>query len=173
MIENKYNLGLRVIHWLMAILIIGMICAGFYMKSLPVTNEMKFNIYAIHKACGITILGLVIVRILFRMLTHVPPLTINISRLTVCLSKTVHLGLYATMLLMPLSGYVMSSASGREIKYFFHIPLLISKNEKLASTANQLHSMLAYFTVLLITLHIVGALKHILVDKYNILKRMV
>ncbi len=77
------------------------------------------------------------------------------------------------MVLMPLSGYVMSSASGKKIKYFFHIPLLINQNKDLANTANQLHSMLAYFMVLFIILHILGALKHTFIDKQNIFKRMI
>lgn len=67
----------------------------------------------------------------------------------------------------------MSSASSKEIKYFFHIPLLINHNEDLASAANQLHSILAYFMILFIVLHILGALKHTFIDKQNIFKRMI
>lgn len=171
--DDKYSLGLRVIHWLMAVFIIGMLCSGLYMKSLPLSNEIKFNIYAIHKACGITILGLIIVRIFFRVFTYVPPLPANFSRLVINVSKTVHFGLYSLMVLMPLSGYVMSSASGKQIKYFFHIPLLINQNKDLANAANQLHSVFAYFMILFIILHILGALKHTFIDKLNIFKRMI
>lgn len=171
--SDKYSLPLRVIHWLMAIFIIGMLCSGFYMKSLPVSNEIKFNIYAIHKACGITVLLLVIIRIFFRAFTYVPPFSASFSRFIITVSKAVHFGLYSLMILMPLSGYVMSSASGIRIKYFFHVPLLINKNIELANAANNLHSILAYFLLLLITLHILGALKHTLIDKQNIFKRIV
>ncbi|MDR2977857.1 MAG: cytochrome b [Rickettsiales bacterium] len=171
--DNKYSLGLRIIHWLMAVFIIGMLCSGFYMKGLPVSNEIKFNIYAIHKACGVTVFGLVVIRIFFRAFTCVPPLPANFSRLIINASKAVHFGLYSLMILMPLSGYVMSSASGKKIKYFFHIPWLISKNKELASTANGLHSILAYFIVFFIVLHILAALKHTLIDKQNIFKRII
>jgi len=171
--DNKYSLGLRIIHWLMAIFIIGMLCSGFYMKSLPVSNEIKFSIYAIHKACGVTVFGLVVIRIFFRAFTRVPPLPASFSRLIINASKAVHFGLYSLMILMPLSGYVMSSASGRGIKYFFHIPLLISKNKGLASAANGLHSILAYFIIFFIVLHILAALKHTLIDKQNIFKRII
>lgn len=75
--DNKYSLGLRIIHWLMSALIIGMLCSGLYMKSLPISSEIKFSIYTIHKACGITVLGLTIVRIFFRVFTYVPPLPAN------------------------------------------------------------------------------------------------
>ncbi|MDR1139913.1 MAG: cytochrome b [Rickettsiales bacterium] len=170
---EKYNLSLRIIHWLMAVFIIGMLCSGLYMKSLTVSNEIKFSMYTIHKACGITIFGLVIVRILFRAFTYVPPLPASFSRFEINISKIVHFGLYALMILVPLSGYVMSSASGRGIKYFFHIPLLINKNKELASAANGLHSILAYFMIFFIVLHILGALKHIFIDKQNIFKRII
>ncbi|BAO99724.1 cytochrome b [Wolbachia endosymbiont of Cimex lectularius] len=171
--DNKYSLGLRIIHWLMAVFIIGMLCSGFYMKSLPVSNEIKFSIYAIHKACGVTVFGLVVIRILFRAFTYVPPLPANFSRLIINASKAVRFGLYSLMILMPLSGYVMSSASGKGIKYFFHIPLLISKNKELASAVNGLHSILAYFIIFFIVLHILAALKHTLIDKQNIFKRII
>lgn len=171
--DNKYSLGLRIIHWLMSVFIIGMLCSGLYMKSLPISSEIKFSIYAIHKACGITVLGLIIVRIFFRVFTYVPPLPANFSRFVINASKTIHFGLYALMMLMPLSGYVMSSASSKEIKYFFHIHLLINENKELASVANQLHSILAYFMILFIALHIIGALKHTFIDKQNIFKRMI
>jgi cytochrome b561 len=88
--DDKYSLGLRVIHWLMAIFIIGMLCSGLYMKSLPLSNEIKFNIYAIHKAYGITILVLIIVRIFFRVFTYAPRLPANFSRFVINASKTVH-----------------------------------------------------------------------------------
>ncbi len=171
--DNKYSLGLRIIHWLMSAFIIGMLCSGLYMKNLPISSEIKFSIYAVHKACGITVLGLIIVRIFFRVFTYVPPLPANFSRFVINASKTIHFVLYALMVLMPLSGYVMSSASSKEIKYFFHIPLLINHNADLASAANQLHSILAYFMILFIALHIIGALKHTFIDKQNIFKRMI
>ncbi|WCR58046.1 cytochrome b [Wolbachia endosymbiont of Ctenocephalides felis wCfeJ] len=171
--SNKYSLGLRIIHWVMAVFIIGMLCSGFYMKSLPMSSEIKFNIYAIHKAFGVTILGLIIVRIFFRVFTYVPSLPATLSRFEINASKTVHFGLYALMILMPLSGYIMSSASGREIKYLFHIPLLISRNKEVANIANGTHSMLAYFMVFFIVLHILAALKHTFIDKQNIFKRII
>ncbi|WP_333022930.1 cytochrome b [Wolbachia endosymbiont of Pentidionis agamae] len=169
---NKYSLSLRIIHWLMALFIIGMLISGFYMKSLPGSNAIKFSIYAVHKACGLTIFGLVIVRILFRVFTYVPPFLASFSNFTIAITKIVHLGLYFIMIAMPLSGYIMSSASGINIKYFFHVPLFIEKNKKLAVIANESHSVLAYLIIFLISLHLIGTLKHLLIDKQNILKRI-
>ncbi|OWZ25265.1 cytochrome b [Wolbachia endosymbiont of Wuchereria bancrofti] len=171
--NSKYNLGLRIIHWLMAVFIVGMLCSGFYMKSLPVSNEIKFSIYTIHKACGVNVLGLIILRIFFRVFTCDPTFPASFSQFVINVSKTVHFILYSLMILMPLSGYVMSSASSIKIKYLFHVPLLINKDKDLANAANLLHSILAYFMVFFIILHILGALKHIFIDKQNILKRII
>ncbi|MCV3769404.1 MAG: cytochrome b/b6 domain-containing protein, partial [Wolbachia pipientis] len=84
-----------------------------------------------------------------------------------------HFFLYSLMVLMPLSGYIMSSASGIKIKYLFHIPLLIDKNKELSNIANKLHSIFAYFMIFSITLHILGTLKHTFINKQNILKRII
>ncbi|NUY39679.1 cytochrome B [Wolbachia endosymbiont of Litomosoides brasiliensis] len=170
---SKYNLGVRVIHWLMAVFIIGMLCSGFYMRSLPVNNEIKFSIYTVHKACGVTIFGLIILRIFFRVFTCDPLFPENFSHFVISVSKIVHFVLYSLAILIPLSGYVMSSASDMKIKYIFYIPLLINKDKDLANAANLLHSILAYFMVFFITLHILGVLKHIFIDKQNILKRII
>ena len=169
----KYNLSIIIIHWVMALLVISMISSGFYMTNLSTSNEFKFTLYTAHKACGITILILVIIRLIFRIFTYIPPFPTNFSKLTVYMSKTVHFCLYSLMAIVPLSGYIMSSASSREIKYLFHIPLLIKHNKELASTAREIHSLLAYFIIFLICLHIVGVIKHIFIDKQNILKRII
>nr|WP_246209893.1 cytochrome b/b6 domain-containing protein [Wolbachia endosymbiont of Atemnus politus] len=137
------------------------------MKSLPVSNEIKFSIYTFHKACGVTILGLILVRIFFRVFTCVPSLPANFSHFEVNASKAVDFCLYSLIILIPLSVYVMSSASGIKIKYLFYIPLLISKNKELSNTANGLHSMLSYIIIFFITLHILAALKRTFIDKQN------
>ncbi|QKX01330.1 cytochrome B [Wolbachia endosymbiont of Dipetalonema caudispina] len=157
----------------MATFITSMLCFGFYMKSLPANNKTKSNMYTVHKTCGITVFVLAITRIFFRIFTHIPPFPENFSRLEINVSKVIHFFLYFLMVLMPLSGYIMSSASGIKIKYLFHIPLLIDKNKELSNIANKLHSIFAYFMIFSITLHILGTLKHTFINKQNILKRII
>ncbi|MDG7056189.1 MAG: cytochrome b [Wolbachia endosymbiont of Meromenopon meropis] len=172
--DHKYNLGLRIIHWLMATFLIGMFYSGFYMKRLPVNNELKFTMYTIHKICGITVFEFAIIRVFFRIFTCTPQFSAGLSRFEITMIKVVHFVLYILMILVPLSGYVMSSASGARIKYlFFHIPLLISKNKELANAASTLHAILAYFIMFFTVLHVLAALKHTLMDKQNIFRRIV
>ncbi len=173
--DTKYNIILRIVHWLMATIIIAMLISGFYMKSLPAGNPIKFSIYSIHKAIGMTVLMLVVLRIILRLILYVPPLPKNFSQVTILITKVVHFALYILMMCIPLSGYVMSSASGRGIKYFFNfnVPLIIAKSEIIAKLANQLHFILAYLLIIFVTLHLLGTIKHLIIDKQNILKRIV
>ena len=167
---KKYNFFLRIMHWFMAILIIGMIIMGFNMSKAD--DVMKPLVYGLHKAVGITVMGGVILRLLIRYFT-IKPLMPNNSILDY-LARVVHFCLYFIMLSMPISGYVMSSASGREFTWFFDItvPLLIYKNEQLASNAHIIHTFMSYALVAFISMHFLGTLKHIIVDKQNILKRI-
>lgn len=173
--NEKYHLILRAVHWLMAVVILTMLISGFYMKNLPIDNPIKFSIYGIHKATGVSILILVILRIILRLFLYVPPLPQNFSQVTIFATKVVHFALYILMILIPLSGYVMSSASGRNIKYFFNfdIPLIIAENKTIAELSSQLHFILAYLLMSFIALHLLGTIKHLIVDKQNILRRMV
>lgn len=173
--DEKYNLILRIIHWLVAAMIIGMLISGFYMKSLPTDNPIKFSIYSIHKAIGISVFILVILRVILRLSLYAPPLPQNFSQATVLITKTVHFVLYVLMVFIPLSGYMMSSASGRSIKYFFNfdVPLIIAENKMIAELSNQLHFTLACLLIGFIVLHLLGTIKHLIIDKQNILRRMV
>ncbi|QKX01548.1 cytochrome B [Wolbachia endosymbiont of Cruorifilaria tuberocauda] len=170
--NNKYSSSSIVTHWSMAVLIISMLYSRFYMKTLPVSNKIKSITHTLHKAFGITTVGLVVIRIL-RTFTYVlRPLT-GLSRFESNVSKAVHFILYFLMVLMPASGYIVTSASSIKIKYLFHIPSLISKNKELASIANRLHSIFTYFMIFFITLHILETLKHAFLDKKSIIKRMI
>ncbi|WP_339045909.1 cytochrome b [Candidatus Mesenet endosymbiont of Agriotes lineatus] len=173
--NEKYHLILRVVHWLMAVIILTMLISGFYMKSLPVDNPIKFSIYGIHKATGVSVFILVILRIILRLFLHVPPLPQNFSQVTVLITKTVHFALYVLMILIPSSGYIMSSASGRGIKYFFNfnVPLVIAENKMIAELSSQLHFISACLLIGFIALHLLGTIKHLIIDKQNILRRIV
>nr|WP_246224481.1 cytochrome b/b6 domain-containing protein [Wolbachia endosymbiont of Litomosoides sigmodontis] len=149
-----------------------MLCFEFYMKSLPVNNEIKFSIYPIHRACVIVILRLVILRVFSCVFTCDPLFLANFP-CVINVSETIHFILYSLVIVMLLSSYVMSFASDIKIEYIFYIPLLINKDKDLANTANLLYLILAYFMVFFIVSHIFGALKHIFIGKQNILKRII
>ena len=169
---NKYNILLRFLHWIMGVLIIGLVIMGFYMGSAD--SNIKPFLYSWHKTLGITMLGLVILRLIIRFTTKIPPMPQGSNIILNYISKMVHWALYLFMFIMPLSGYIMSSASQRHFKWFFDIdvPLLISKNAEIASNAHNLHTTAPYILVAFIVLHFLGALKHLIINRENILKRI-
>src|SRR5688500_4587742 len=99
------------LHWIIAVLVIGMICVGLYMTGLDPSPRM-FNIYALHKSVGITVLALVVLRLIWRLSNIRPSPLPNHLPWEKFLAAMAHALLYAALLVMPLSGWVMSSAEG-------------------------------------------------------------
>ena len=175
----RYNLPLRVMHWLVGIIIIGMLASGFYMKFFMINSDLKWQVYKIHKQFGATVGVLLIIRIIVRWFSIIPVHNIedNIFKIFFRFAaNATHSSLYICMFLMVISGYIMSDAGGHDILWFNDIKLFsffIKKKLQISSFFNQVHLYTAYITVAFITLHILGVLKHIFIDKYNILKRII
>ena len=170
---DKYNVGARVFHWSIALLILMLLCVGFYMDQMS-ASPFKFQLYGWHKAFGITVLGLALLRVIWRLSSKTPESLSAHKRWEKMLSKTIHIVLYIAMVAMPLSGWVMSSAGGHAVSFFglFDMPSIVSENTDLGRMANQAHGLLAYVIIGCVCLHILGALKHHIVDRDATLSRM-
>ena len=155
-------------------MIISLLIVGNYMTTLPGGDE-KLQIYTMHKSFGMIILGLVLIRLIVRLRSAVPNLPEGIKPFDAKLSSIAVFLLYCGMLMMPLSGYVMSMAGNRGINFLgmFQLPNLIGTHPNLATLAWQAHGIIGASLATLILLHIVGSLKHLVVDKINIFKRMI
>jgi len=155
-------------------LVIGMLILGTFMGDIE-NNALKGNAYTTHKLVGLLILALGGVFLLWSSLNRKPGYPIDMPKREKCLARFVHLLLYAMLLAMPLSGWIMSSAAGRHPSFFgmFQIPMpFLAQSKSLAQTAGDLHYYFAWGFFWLILLHFVGAMKHHLLDKNNLLKRM-
>lgn len=158
-------------HWVMAILIIGLLCVGLYMTSMDKGPE-KMQLYDLHKSIGITVLILAFLRIFWRLSNPQPLLNIPLwEKLS---SRTLHWLLYGCMFIMPFSGWLMSAAAGYAVSYFgiWTLPDLIAPNPVYKRFFAQTHEYVAYFLIAALLIHSLGALKHHFIDKDNILKRM-
>src|SRR5437764_14708296 len=113
--NSNYGIVAISLHWLMAVLIIGLLIIGLYMVSLPKGPD-KFFLIGWHKQLGVVVLGLGIFRLIWRLLNIRPPLLLPWWEKFAAL--TVHWGCYGFMLALPLSGWLMSSASGYEVSFF-------------------------------------------------------
>ena len=178
-IEGKHTMTTRYtqtamsLHWLVALGLIGTFALGFYMADLPLSPN-KLKLYSWHKWAGMTLLALVIIRLAWR-LTHRPPeFPDSMSPAAKLMAHAGHGLLYVLMLLIPLSGWTMSSAQGFSVNWFGVLPLpdLVSKNKELGELLKNFHVLLNYALLAAVTGHIAVALHHHFIKKDGILKRM-
>lgn len=162
---TKYHPSIRILHWLMAIIIIGMIALGLLMDTPW--------LYGIHKSFGVIVLTLFFVRVFARNLTKTPALPDEIVKKERLLAKISHYSLYILFLAMPVSGWLMSNWAGYPVKLFgLELFDVVEKNKELSKIANTVHEYLAYLLIFMISIHVLGFLKHKIVDKVNLLPRI-
>ncbi len=170
---NHYTSTAKGLHWLMAILLIGLLALGFYMHDLPLSPE-KLQLYSWHKWAGVSAFLLVLVRLGWRV-THIPPaLPTSMPKLMQLAAHAGHLALYGLMLAIPLSGWLMSSAKGFQTVWFGILPIpdLLDKNKELGNFLQTVHMSLNLIFVATLAGHIGAALKHHFIDKDDILTRI-
>ena len=170
---TRYTRTAKALHWLMAILFFGLLALGFYMHDLPLSPD-KLKLYSWHKWAGVSAFLLVWFRLFWRV-THRPPaLPDSMPRVMQVAAHAGHFLLYALMLAIPLSGWLMSSAKGFQTVWFGVLPIpdLIGKDKELGTLLAEVHGLLNIGFVLVLAGHIGAALKHHFIDKDDILKRM-
>lgn len=168
-----YTKTAKGLHWLMAVLFFGMLGLGFYMQGLPLSPD-KLKLYSWHKWLGVTVFLLALFRIAWRV-THQPPaLPSSMPRLMQIAAHAGHHMLYMLMFLIPLSGWLMSSAKGFQTVWFGILPIpdLLEKNKLLGDLLQTVHVSLNYLFIAVLIGHIGAALKHHFIDKDDILTLM-
>ena len=173
LMNTYYTATAKGLHWLMALMLFGLLALGFYMSDLPLSPE-KLQYYSWHKWGGITVFMLVWLRLAWRV-THRPPAyPLNMSAPQQLLAHGGHLALYGLMLVIPLSGWLMSSAKGVQTVWFGVLPLpdLLAKDKELGKQLAELHSALNIGLLVLVGVHAAAALMHHLYFKDDILRRM-
>ncbi len=172
----KYHILMRIMHWLMAILILGMIAVGWYMVGLQKDAPIREVLYFIHKSFGVTVLFLVILRVILRLFTTVPALPDSIPVLERKAAHLAHYSIYLFMFIVPITGYMMSNMFGRSVSWFgITMPQVFASNRELGGFAREMHEILPYVFLAVIFLHAAGALKHRFFDKNpknDVLSRM-
>lgn len=158
---EKYSLSLRIVHWLTALIIFSLLIIGFYMSGLDFTDSKKETLYILHKSFGVIVFALVLVRIIIRIKSKIPPLPNTIPGLIRILSHIVQYSLYILMILMPISGYLMSNFYGFPVIFFnITLPNIVGVNTDLGKIFGEIHEVLGYCLIFALFLHIAGALKH-------------
>ncbi|MFA6922048.1 MAG: cytochrome b [Gallionella sp.] len=161
------------LHWLMVLPMFAVFPLGLYMHELKL-SPAKLQLYSYHKWIGITLLMLAVLRVLWRLTHTPPPLPDSIARWQKIASSTVHHMLYVLLLIVPLSGWLMSSAKGVQTVWFGVLPLpdLVTRDKALGHLLENVHESLNYLLLLLVAAHIAAALKHKLIDRDEVMARM-
>ena len=166
--SQRYPAAMRVLHWLRAVLILGLVALGIYMTSLPDEAPAKHgSLYPIHKEFGMLALAVVLIALLTRARSTVPAEPTALARWERVLATFVHRGLMLLSVLVPVSGYCMSSPYSQGGVPFFGLalPRLVPINDRVSDVFTTLHTIFAFTLLALAVLHILGALKHRFIDR--------
>lgn len=174
---RDYHHFSRILHWAVA----GLIVVQFVLARLAEQAEhadlslRELALLANHKSVGITILVLVVVRLAWRVKKPVPALPTGMPRWQTVASHISHWSLYGLLLAMPVTGWLMSSASAYSVSWFnlFVLPDFVGPDPELKEVFEEIHETMAKVLFALALLHIAAAVKHAIVDKDGVLSRMV
>jgi cytochrome b561 len=171
---QRYTTAAIVLHWLIALLIVGAFVLGLVMTDIPGISPTKLRYYAWHKWAGVTVLLLACARLLWRLRNRPPEFPAAMPSWQRGAAHGLHHLLYVFMFAVPLSGYFYTLAAGYPVVWFglVQLPVLIAKNKALADTLEPVHYWLNMAMAALVVLHVVAALKHQFVDRDDTLRRM-
>ena len=177
--HSGYSRASILIHWTIALLIIGNLAGAFWMESLlhsdvAADKQLGFQVIQLHKATGLTVLTLSALRLLLRLREGFVPLPAHMTPVERVAARLTHYGFYVLMLGVPLLGWAMTSASPLQfpISYFglFDWPMLpLGVDAALADTLEEFHELGAFAIIGMLALHVAGALKHHFLDRDDVL----
>jgi cytochrome b561 len=183
-LPTRYTRTAMTLHWLIALLMIGNVVLGLSADALP--DDWVRPVIDTHKSIGITVLGLALLRILWRVSHKPPPLPREFPPWEKLAAHVAHFLLYLLMIALPLSGWLHDSAwkdaathpmrlfnlvSWPRIGYVMNLDPALK--ESLHDRFGALHTWLGYALYALLAMHIGGALKHQWIDRKSVLERMV
>lgn len=172
--NTAYHPIAKSLHWVMALLLLSLVVLGATMTELPL-SPLKLQLYSWHKWAGVSVFLLVLIRLMWRWKNPPAPLPNHIPKAHRTAAHATHMVLYSLMALIPLSGWLMSSAKGVQTVWFGVLPLpdLLDKNKELADALVTLHGGLNLLLLTLVAAHVGAALWHHFIRKDDLLQRMI
>ena len=170
---RKFGALQQTFHGATAFVLFGQIPLAWYMIDLPLSPD-KLGTYALHKSIGMVLFALAVSRAVWALLAKRPALPGTMPRWQVLASKGVEFLLYILVILMPITGWLMSSAANFPVSVFgvVTLPDLVEPNEALFEQLKFGHMMQSRLLIALAAIHILAALKHHFIDKDNVLMSM-
>lgn len=180
--RSQYSKVAIVLHWLIALLIIGQLTIGFYMVGIPKEQAaLKLEIYQLHKSSGITILLLTAARLLWRLTHPAPALPEGMKRWEKFAAHGTHYAFYVLLFVIPLLGWAYVSVAPLNVPtmlfgviHWPHMPFFegVENRKEVAEIFAESHEVAAKAAIALLVLHVAAALKHHWLDGDDVLSRM-
>jgi cytochrome b561 len=177
---ETYSTPHRIIHWVMAVIIIAMVPVGIYMASIPYPPDpaanpaLKNSLYEWHKSFGIIIFFLACARVFVRVVKGAPPPEATLTPIERIASSSVHHLLYVLIFVVPLAGWLATSMCYGPVNLFWTIPMTLpfSATEPTCTAVYRVHFGAALLMTLLVFAHIGGALMHLVIKRDGVFWRM-
>lgn len=179
--SSRYTAVAIILHWLIATGVFLLIAIGLTMAHGAITAATKFQLFQLHKSVGITVLGLIVARIVWRLRHRPPALPDTMPPIERKAAASTHFVFYLLLLGLPLSGWALVSVSPINIPTFLfglvrwpHIGFLASLHNKaaIAAVLDNVHAYGAWALLTLIVLHVAAALRHHFLIGDDVLGRM-
>ncbi|MGC8121726.1 cytochrome b [Marinobacter sp. VGCF2001] len=172
--EGAYGWVAIVLHWAVAVTVVGLFALGFWMVGLSYYDPWYRQGPDIHRSVGILLFIVMVVRLVWRMLNPAPRPLPNHKRWEIVAAHVAHGLLYVLIFVAMISGYLISTADGSAIHVFdwFSVPSVTGQVKGLEDTAGAVHYWLTWAIVVLAGVHALGALKHHVIDRDSTLRRM-
>jgi cytochrome b561 len=177
--RSRYSIAAIILHWVMAVAFIAMLLSGLAFTNLNVLPQgLKFSLIQWHKSVGVLLLITVFLRLALRVFIRPPAYPDQLSDFDKIAAKAGHWALYAAMIIMPVSGWIMVSSSSYGLPTIVfeafewpHIPGL-SGNQEIRGLSGNIHEYVSYAFIAMIIIHIAAVIKHYMMDRINLLPRM-
>lgn len=171
--EHRYGVLAQSLHWVIAALVLTMIAVGWYMTGLPLAPE-TIKVYNLHKSIGVLVLALMVLRLVWRLITPAPALPDSLAGAERIAAKASHLLLYLLLFAQPLIGILHSNAANFPIVVFDSVtlPALIGPDDAFKKILSTVHFVTGWSILALVCLHVAAALRHHILLKDDILRRM-
>jgi cytochrome b561 len=171
--SSRYGLIAQFFHWAIVVLVVTQFVLANKAHALPL-GAAKLATLAQHKSVGVTILGLALLRLIWRLSGSTPPLPTATAAWQRRAAHASHFLLYALLLVVPVLGWLMSSARNFPVSWFglVTLPDFIEPNRPAYEFLHAAHEFCARSLAVIALIHIGAALKHHFIDRDDVLRRM-
>jgi cytochrome b561 len=171
--DQSWGTPAKLLHWVVAVLVLAQICLGWAAVSWRL-SPTKLDLFVWHKSIGMLILLLMLMRLVWRSVNVAPLLPAGMAPVERLAAHLSHLLLYMLLFLMPLTGWIISSAANISFRIFWLVPLpaIVQPDKVLADEVGRVHLALFIVLSLLLVVHIGAALRHHFVKRNDVLTRM-